>query len=131
MHVQIIVSDSEGASGAPAVTMLGAAHAAHQAPMPQASGAPDFAAAPAPGAATPPAEILRAAAALGAINGGPAPNFGNMGQAGIPPAFVTGNNASTPGSQGGMGGTDVAAGAAPGSGAQMETYTAPEPGGDE
>jgi len=129
MEVKIIVSDGEGATGAPGATVIGAAPSAQPWAMAAPAAAPDYGATQASGAATPPEEILRAAAALGAINGGPAPSFGNMGQAGTPPPFITGNVGPMAAALGR--GPDVAAGAAPGSGAQMETFTAPEPGGAE
>lgn len=140
MEVKIIVSDGQAAAAAAPAVMVSGAPAAQPSMAPQAGGAQDYQ----QGAATPPAEILRAAAATGAINAGPAPGIfsqglGNQGLggqdvAGAPPAFITGNAASPSASgapQSGMGGPDIPAGAAPGSGAQMETYTAPEPGGGE
>jgi hypothetical protein len=134
MEVKIIISNGESATAAPGATVFaGGAPVTMQGFAPQASAAPN---ASGVGLATvmPPAETLRAAAALGAIDGGPAPAFAGMGEAGVPPAFITGAVAAmSPGSEmrGVVGAPDMAAGAAPGSGSQMETYMAPEPGGDE
>jgi hypothetical protein len=70
---------------------------------------------------TPPPEVLRAAAALGAQDAGPAPMLGGFSTPGAPQQF-TGSGSEFPAIVAATG-RDHAAGAAPGSGMQMQTDT--------
>jgi len=68
------------------------------------------------------------------MNAGPAPTIGDLSAPGAPPAFIAQASAGTgigAMAQGSTTGPDLAAGAAPDSGAQTETYTSPEPGGED
>lgn len=120
MEIKIVISDNDPASKTRVAV--------------SAPGATDFATTQS-GAATssdaPPAEVLRAAAAMGAMSAGPAPALGASAFAqGAPAAFITGAT--------GFAGVDIAdraaispdhsAGAAPGSAAQMETFSTPAAG---
>lgn len=125
MEVKITISDNDAAGRASiAVTGLSA---------PDQGQAPSGSQ-PVGSLLTPPPDVARAAAALGAMNAGPAPAFGNAMAPGAPPAFIAGTSdqIAISGQSGSMStGPDNPAGAAPGSGAQAETFTAPARGGED
>ena len=124
MEIKIVIS--EGGSGAG----QGEASSVHVTRAPGGAGAPaDSEAAGVHQMAAPP-EVLRAAAAMGAINAGPAPGLTGAPHVDGPPPFIGASVASEMG--GHMGSATSprgeSAGAAPGSGHFMETTTAAEGG---
>src|SRR5215470_13123573 len=76
-----------------------------------------------------PPEVLQAAAALGAINAGPAPSVAVLSPTAGPPPFIGASAAETGGMVGAAGAPAAeSAGAAPGTATMVETTTAPEGG---
>ena len=76
-----------------------------------------------------PLEVLQAAAALGAINAGPAPSVAMLSPTAGPPPFIGASAAETGGMVGAAGAPAAeSAGAAPGTGTMVEATTAPEGG---
>lgn len=81
MEIKITISDT-GAGGTPSMQVSGES---------LRSGTGVESSAPGPQVSAPP-EVLRAAAAIGAIDAGPAPGAGSSTQAGVPPPFSSGSD---------------------------------------
>jgi hypothetical protein len=107
MEVKIVISDSAGGGS-------GASVHVH---------APGGAALQTTAAATAPSDLQSRAAAIGAIDAGSAPDLGSLNLSGAPIAYVSSGAPGVASS-----GPGESAGAAPGSGAYMETSTAPAGG---
>src|SRR6476660_9062642 len=105
MEIKIVISDSKAAD-------TGASNSVHV-----ESGAPQ---------STAPPELLQAAAAIGAINAGPAPTLAAAPSEGPSPFIGTGAIGDMPGAFGSASSAPESAGAAPGSAAFVETTSAPE-----
>ena len=105
MEIKIVISDSKAAD-------TGASSSVHA-----ESGAPQ---------STAPPELLQAAAAIGAINAGPAPTLAAAPSEGPSPFIGTGAIGDMPGAFGSASSAPESAGAAPGSAAFVETTSAPE-----
>jgi hypothetical protein len=77
----------------------------------------------------PPPEILRAAAAMGAQNAGPAPMLSGTTSLGVPQPFILGGS-EVPSMMTTAAASDQPAGAAPGSGMYTPTETIEDTGGE-
>ena len=77
----------------------------------------------------PPPEILRAAAAMGAQNAGPAPMLSGTTSLGVPQPFILGGS-EVPSMMTTAAASDQPAGAAPGSGMHTPTETIEDTGGE-
>jgi len=125
MEVRIVISDGGSAAGkTPAVSVeggLGAAAGAGGQMAPSSAGA---SAPTGTSAAAASADLgLSAQDRAGAINAGPAPSAATFNASGAPEPFVGQRAANVLGPGGADRSTDESGGAAPGSGADMETFT--------
>ncbi len=118
MEVKIVITDATSVAGAQGATSVQVTSGA-------AGQTTQVAAVP-----TAPPEVLAAAAATGALDAGPAPNLMSMGTAGAPALFIGEGSGSPSAAMESMAFPAQAAGAAPGSGAQMEVHTIAEGGGE-
>jgi hypothetical protein len=87
MEIKITISDTAGGGATPAPSMQISSE-------PGPSGASGQSSAPSGQQVSAPPEILRAAAAVGAIDAGPAPGVGGSTQFGVPPPFRSSSGAS-------------------------------------
>jgi hypothetical protein len=118
MEVKIVISDSPGSTGVQSGSSTPTSGGATD--VGPAVGGPGMLSSAQGGTAT--LELLSQAAATGAIDAGPAPDFSGVGQAGVPPPFIGGRSAAMVATSTGST-ADEPAGAAPGSEARMATYT--------
>ncbi len=124
MEIKIVISDTTGQTGIPSGSLqIGGREAPESA---QAGGMQAGAAGPteALAGAAAPAELLKRAQALGALDAGPAPSLGGMLTSGTPQPFITG---STPdmGSTSGLGSSPgQSAGSAPCVAMEVHTFEA-------
>jgi hypothetical protein len=114
MEIKITISDT-GAGGTASMQVSGESLRSGTGAESSAPGGPQVAAPP---------EVLRAAAAIGAIDAGPAPGAGSSTQAGAPPPFSSGSDlgdvTTSPGISAGP-----SAAAAPDSGSVVESVVDP------
>jgi hypothetical protein len=125
MEVKIVITDAGSAAGKTAAVSFesgsGASTGAGGLAAPSAAGASAQAAPSAVGASAD--QGLSAQDRAGAIDAGPAPSAATFGATGAPEPFVGQRAANVLGPAGGNQSTDESGGAAPGSGAGMETFT--------
>ena len=115
MEIKIVISESRPAAPGSEAHGIG--------------GTPGTGESPAASPIVAPPEVLQAAAAVGAINAGPAPSVAVLSPIAGPPPFIGASAAETGGMVGAAGAPAAeSAGSASGSGTMVETTTAPEGG---